>query len=178
MLDTEAVASEPPPELRGPRLRLRPITEADAAALRAILATPEVAAWWGSAERGFPMSDEPDQVRMAVCLGQEVAGMIQFGEEADPDYRHATIDLFVDPRLRGRGLGAEAIETLVRHLVDDRGHHRITIDPAVDNTAAVRCYEKAGFDRVGVMRSAWRDPVSRQWRDVLLMELVVPRDPG
>ena len=43
-----------------------------------------------------------------------------------------------------------------------------------DNVAAIRCYAKAGFRPVGVMRAAWRDRRGR-WRDVLLMELVAPR---
>jgi aminoglycoside 6'-N-acetyltransferase len=56
--------------------------------------------------------------------------------------------------------------------VRDRGHHRITIDPAVDNAAAIRAYEKAGFARVGVMRRAERDTEGDAWHDALLMEFV------
>ena len=48
----------------------------------------------------------------------------------------------------------------------------MTIDPAVDNAPAIRCYEKAGFRRVGVMRAAWRDGWTGEWRDTLFMELV------
>ena len=144
-------------ELRGRRVVLRPIEPADGPALRAIHDTPEVARWWGRMAHDFPF-DEPASTRFAVLLDGEVAGLIQFGEESEPDFRRAWIDLFVHPRLRGRGVGTEALALLVRHLMDDRGHHRITIDPAVDNQAAVRSYEKVGFSAVGVMRSAWRDP--------------------
>lgn len=45
------------------------------------------------------------------------------------------------------------------------------IGAAVDNTAAVRAYEKAGFRPVGVTQRSWRDPDGR-WRDELLMERV------
>lgn len=48
----------------------------------------------------------------------------------------------------------------------------MTIDAAADNTPAIRCYEKAGFRRVGVMRAAWRDGWTGIWRDTLFMELV------
>jgi aminoglycoside 6'-N-acetyltransferase len=61
----------------------------------------------------------------------------------------------------------------VRILIEDRGHHRITIDPAVENTAAIRAYEKAGFLPVGVLRSYERDTGGGGWHDGLLMELVV-----
>jgi aminoglycoside 6'-N-acetyltransferase len=74
--------------------------------------------------------------------------------------------------MHGRGIGTDALETLVEHLLIERGHHRVTIDPAADNLAAIRCYEKAGFRRVGVLESAKRDRHTRRWGDVLLMELV------
>jgi RimJ/RimL family protein N-acetyltransferase len=70
---------------------------------------------------------------------------------------------------RGR---SPTIRLLVRHLIEDRGHHRITIDPAADNAQAIRAYEKAGFRPVGVMRAYERDMASAEWHDGLLMELV------
>ena len=159
-------------------MELRPLEAADAGALRAIRATPEVAAWWGPPEPDFPAGDDPGATRFAIVVDDEVAGLIQYGEETEPMYRHAWIDLFLHPRVHGRGVGTEAVQALVRHLIEERGHHRITIDPAVANGAAVRCYEKAGFRRVGVMRAAERDPLSRRWRDSLLMELVALAGPA
>ena len=160
-----------PGTLRGESVVLRRTTSADAGALRALRASPEVVEWWGELPDGFPAVDEPDVTRWTILVEGAVAGMIQHGEEPDEEYRHASVDVFVDPRLRSRGFGTDAIATLCRHLIEDLGHHRITIGPAVDNTAAVRCYRKAGFRDVGVMHSAWRDPAG-VWRDVLLMELV------
>jgi aminoglycoside 6'-N-acetyltransferase len=149
---------------------LRPLGWADAETLRAIHLTPQVARWWGRMSDDFPF-DEPGSTRFTVLVDGEVAGLIQFGEETEPDYRHAWIDLFLDPRLHGRGVGTDAVATVARHLIEDRGHHRVTIDPAADNHAAIRAYEKAGFHPIGVMRSAWRDP-DGVWRDAVLMEMV------
>jgi aminoglycoside 6'-N-acetyltransferase len=101
----------------------------------------------------------------------ETVGLIQYFEENEPDFRHANIDLFLGEGARGRGLGPDAIRTLARYLVGERGHHRLTIDPAADNAAAVRAYEKVGFRAVGVMREYWRSPEGT-WRDGLLMELL------
>jgi aminoglycoside 6'-N-acetyltransferase len=57
-------------------------------------------------------------------------------------------------------------------LIDDRGHHRITIDPAASNAAAIRAYEKAGFRPVGIMRRYERNVGAEGWHDGLLMELI------
>lgn len=165
-------------DLQGDRVVLRPLAADDAPALRTMRSTPEVAAWWGPLEDDFPFGDDPDATRFTIRRDGALAGLIQFGEEPEPMYRHAWIDLFVDPRQGRRGIGTDAIATLVRHLIEDRGHHRITIDPALDNVAAVGCYEKAGFRRVGVMHAAERDPASGRWRDALMMELVVPSVAG
>jgi aminoglycoside 6'-N-acetyltransferase len=156
--------------LRGERVLLRPLGEADLPELRRILGTPAVARWW-DVEAGEILDDE-DVTALAIEVEGAVAGMIQYGEETDPKYRHASIDIFLDPALHGRGLGTEAIRTLARHLVADRGHHRITIDPATANAAAIRSYEKAGFRRVGVMRRYERDADGAGWHDGLLMDLL------
>jgi aminoglycoside 6'-N-acetyltransferase len=149
---------------------LRPLAKGDEAELHRIHATPEVAYWWDLPVEGFPWTDEPDSVRLTIVLAGAVAGLIQFYEEPEPRYRHATIDLFLDPALHGRGLGTEAVRRLVRHLIDDRGHHRVTIDPSTGNTAAIRSYEKVGFRPVGVMRRYVH--LESGWQDGLLMELL------
>jgi aminoglycoside 6'-N-acetyltransferase len=154
-----------------PEIVLRPLAEGDEAELRRIHETPEVARWWGRPDEGFPW-DEPEVTRLTIEVDGRVAGMIEFSEELDPKYRHAGIDLFLDPALHGRSLGTEAVRRVVRHLIDDRGHHRITIDPATANAAAIRAYEKVGFRRVGVMRRYERDVEGDGWHDGLLMELL------
>jgi len=160
-------------ELRGERVLLRPMTAEDVPALRAIRATPEVAAWWQDAEDEWPLENESDVTRWTVVIAGEVAGLVEIDEEPEPDYRFAGIDIFLAPQHHGAGLGTDAVTTVVRHLIEDRGHHRLTIDPAADNAVAIRCYEKAGFKPVGVMRAHWRDRSTGRWRDGLLMELVV-----
>ena len=151
-------------------IALEPLAEAHAADLRRIHETPEVHRWWGAMDARFPF-DEPESTRFAIVVDGRVAGLIQYGEESEPDFRRAWIDVFVDPVLHGRGVGTEAVRRVMRLLIDERGHHRITIDPALENGAAIRSYIKAGFRPVGVCRSAWRNP-DGEWRDELYMEYV------
>jgi aminoglycoside 6'-N-acetyltransferase len=158
-----------------PRLIVRPLAQGDADELCRIHATPEVARWWGAPDDRFPW-DEPDATRLTIEVDGAVAGVIQYSEEPEPKYRHAGLDLFLDPALHCQGLGEEAVRQVVRHLIEDRGHHRITIDPAADNAAAIRAYEKVGFRRVGVMRSYERDADGGGWHDGLLMELLAAGD--
>jgi aminoglycoside 6'-N-acetyltransferase len=163
-------------ELRGDIVVLRPLRFDDAVRLREIHAEPSVAAWWGSMDDEFPF-DEPDSTRFTIWVDGDVAGLVQFWEEDEPDYRHAGIDLFVASAFQGRGVGTDTVRRMVRHLVDDYRHHRITIDPAVDNVAAIRAYEKAGFRRIGVMELAERASDGR-WRNSLFMEQVFPEVAG
>ena len=166
-----------PPALRGRLVRLRPVAAADAVRLAQILATPEVARWWPSMNVDRvrrEVIEADDAVAFVIEIDGQVVGLIQYGEETDPDYRYAGIDIFVHPGWHGRGIGADAVRTLARHLFDDLGHHRIVIDPAAANERAIRSYERVGFRRVGVMRSYERG-ADGTWHDGLLLDLL-PED--
>jgi aminoglycoside 6'-N-acetyltransferase len=162
--------------LPGPRLRLRPLEPDDRDDLRRILAEPSVARWW--AQSGVDAAtddlygDWPHESWVIEDAGGGTIGYLQVSEETDPDYRHASIDLFLATAAQGRGYGPEAIRIFVEHLFRDRGHHRVTIDPAVANERAIAAYAKVGFKPVGVMRRYERGP-DGEWHDALLMDLLV-----
>jgi aminoglycoside 6'-N-acetyltransferase len=161
--------------LSGRRVTLRPIQPSDAARLVEILRTPAVARWWTGYDLERVTSEflgnEPNLTVYGIELADRLIGLIQVTEEPTPDFRHASLDLFIDPAVHGQGLGPDAIGALARHLFDREGHHRLTIDPAVANEAAIRAYVKVGFRPVGVMRQYQRFP-DGTWRDGLLMDLL------
>ncbi len=158
--------------MRGERVLLRPGRPEDAERLLQIRNEPGVHRWWGAAdieeireefigsERGF-----------VIEADGEVVGAIQYHEEDDPMYRHAGMDIFLTTSRHGEGLGTEAIRLLARYLFEERGHHRLTIDPAADNTAAIRAYERVGFRRVGILRNYERVPEG-VWHHGLLMDVL------
>ena len=103
--------------------------------------------------------------------------MLQYTEELEPRYRHAAIDLFVDPARHGRGVGTRALALAVAILVGARPSphdHR----SGARQPAAVRCYAKAGFRVVGITaRATSATPRASGWHDGLLMEfLATPVD--
>ena len=168
-------------ELPGERVVLRPLRVDDAPRLAELAAHPDVARWWPNLteeELVEKAEGKPDEGFFAVLHEGELAGLVQYWEESDPDYRHAGIDLFLGAPFQDRGLGTDTVRTIARHLVHDRGQHRLTIDPVAHNERAIRAYEKAGFRPVGVMREYQRDP-DGSWHDGLLMDLLARElEPG
>ncbi|HEX8026441.1 MAG TPA: GNAT family N-acetyltransferase [Candidatus Limnocylindrales bacterium] len=162
------------PVLEGAQVTLRGLRAGDRPRIREVLADPEVRRWWGYAPLEKDVDDlfDEDAVGFAIEVeGGHVVGWIQYAEEHEPDYRHASIDLALGDGARGRGLGPDAIRTLARYLFEVRGHHRITIDPSAANDRAIRAYESVGFKPVGVMRQYERGP-DGTFHDGLLLDLL------
>lgn len=170
---SRSLSADPPAELHGDAVRLRPVTREDVPTLRSFLDEPEVGRWWPPppVEEDF-LFDDPELVVLVVEVGGTTAGLIQYAEELDRDYRHASVDVILSTAFHGRGLGPDAVATVVRHLILDRGHHRITIDPAASNARAIATYRRVGFREVGVLRGYEYDHRTGAWRDGLLMDLL------
>ena len=139
-----------------------------------ILLQPSVSEWWP----GYDMArlhgdtfETPDATPLAVELDGDLIGLIMYSEETDPFYTSAGIDIALDASCLGRGFGTDALRTLARYLFGARGHHRLTIDPAVTNKRAIAAYAKVGFKPVGVMRQ-YEKGADGSYHDNLLMDLV------
>jgi aminoglycoside 6'-N-acetyltransferase len=163
------------PTLHGERVTLRPLRDADLDVLVPATTLPSIAAWWGTPdlperEREGLVNDH-DGGAFAIEVAGELAGWLGFNEELEPDYKHASLDIFLLPEQQDRGLGPAALRLAIRWLARERGHHRFTIDPARRNERAIRAYAAVGFQPVGVMRRYERDP-DGQWMDGLLMDLL------
>jgi len=160
--------------LRGNQVALRPMDDGDLEPLAALFAIPQVSEWWPGenlTRLRARLEDYDEGVGMVVEVDGRLVGFIQYFEETDPDYRHASIDVVLHPDWCNRGFGTDALRTLVRHLFADLGHHRIVIDPSVTNARAIASYRKVGFRDVGVMRRYERAN-DGTWRDSLLMDLL------
>lgn len=167
-------------ELTGARVHLRVADDGDVDDLVGLLSEPEVQRWWGRFDhdrvRNKLLQDgDACAVTYAVLADAGgppcVVGLIQSYEQADPEYRSASIDIAIATAWHGSGVALDALRTLAGHLIADRGHHRLTIDPAADNARAIACYRKVGFRPVGRLRQYERGP-DGTFHDGLLMDLL------
>ncbi|MBB3039707.1 GNAT family N-acetyltransferase [Hoyosella altamirensis] len=159
------------PTLHGPRVKLVPTEPAHHSRLRELHSIPSIRRWWRMPSPSWP--NDVDGFPYTIFVGDHIVGFIQWYAEDDPDYRHAGIDVFIDPEEHGNHYGRESIQVLCAHLVDTHRFHRIIIDPEATNEQAIRSYIKVGFRPIGVMRqySRGEDGV---WRNGLLMDLLAP----
>lgn len=86
----------------------------------------------------------------------------------------ADLGMLLLPEYRGQGIGSQMMERFVEWC---RQHscHKISLEVWPHNEAAIRLYEKFGFEREGVMRRHYRRKTGEIW-DVLAMGLVLDED--
>jgi len=71
---------------------------------------------------------------------------------------------------KGRGICAHMVREVARIGFEELGLHRISLGVYDFNTAAIRCYEKAGFVREGVQRDVlWQ---GGRWWSLLEMSML------
>ena len=158
-------------------MTLRPAVSNDSTRFREIIEDPEVKPWWREYNMELDALDSEtgatrdNEYIFAVETDGTVIGLVQYVEETSPDYRSAAIDIAMHSGWHGRGLGSETLRVLIDFLFTIRDHHRLTIDPAMENDKAKHAYLAVGFKPVGVMRQAERG-LDGTWHDALFMELL------
>jgi putative acetyltransferase len=77
------------------------------------------------------------------------------------------------PEARGRGLGIDMLREAIR-LCRDKGFTRIELTVAVENTRAIRLYEKLGFVREGILKNYTYLKKEGKYLDEQVMALILP----
>jgi aminoglycoside 6'-N-acetyltransferase len=155
-------------------VELEPLAEEHVDALVELFAFPEVQRYWHvwDADRvRRELLGDDDANWLAIRHDGRVVGIIGWYEEDDPEYRHAGMDISVRPDVFGTGVALDALRSVSRMLIDERGHHRLIIDPNATNERAIAAYKKLGFKPVGVMRQ-YEKQMDDTWEDGLLMDLL------
>ena len=68
-----------------------------------------------------------------------------------------------------QGYGTDAVRSILRLALNELGLRRIYLKVYRFNTRAIRCYEKCGFRRQGVLKR--RVKSAGDWKDIILMSL-------
>jgi aminoglycoside 6'-N-acetyltransferase-1b len=146
-------------------MKFQKLSEADLPTLFEWLKRPHVAEWWDGCAtledvraKYLPrLENESSVVRYFAYLDGIPIGYIQsyiaaaagdgwWPDEHDPGVRG--IDQFLaDGQRLGQGIGTQMVSEFVEYLFRDPSVTRIQADPAPMNARAIRCYEKAGFQR-------------------------------
>jgi aminoglycoside 6'-N-acetyltransferase len=139
--------------------RFEPMSEADLPRIRAWLAQPHVAEWWGDPGEQYALVRDdlahPAMEQWIVAQADRPFAYLQCyrpevwpegGFGAQPQGTRG-IDQFIgDPAMVGRGHGSAFIRAFVQSLFA-AGTPVVLTDPSPENARAVRAYEKAGFRR-------------------------------
>lgn len=66
------------------------------------------------------------------------------------------IDQFIgEEGLLYKGLGPCFIKAFIDDVLLGAGYHKVLVDPDPSNSAAIRCYEKVGFESLGQYQAPW-----------------------
>ncbi len=162
------------PTLRGERVTIRPPLPGELDLLAgAIAADPQASIWWSTsaATIGDEWFREPGYHVLVIEQSVDAIGVVAFQEGNVREYRSAAIDIALLSTSVGGGLGTESMRLLADWLFRERGHHRLTIDPALHNERAIHVYEKIGYRRIGVARD-YEQSSDGTWHDNLLMDML------
>jgi RimJ/RimL family protein N-acetyltransferase len=156
------------PTLEAARLRLRALSERDVAEVYELYADRE-AVRFGYAPPMGTRADARRLINQTLELARDRT-LFHFGvadREQDRVIGHATLFRWEREQRRaelgysirrdlwGRGLGTEAVATLIAFAFEALGLRRIEADADPRNTASIRVLEKLGFAREGLLRERW-----------------------
>jgi RimJ/RimL family protein N-acetyltransferase len=150
--------------LRGEAVQLRAIQEDDLPILVRWMNDPDVRHWLHQSERpdatvetvrvrfGLEQEGLPNLVWVIETLeGRPVGHVGLLG--VDPHSLRAELAIsFGEKDCWSRGYGTDAIGAILRYAFTELGLRRIDLHTDADNARGIRCYEKCGFVREGVMR--------------------------
>jgi ribosomal protein S18 acetylase RimI-like enzyme len=167
-----------------PSFTVRHLTPADAADYRAVrLAAlqnaPEAFGSTYESEAARPMSGWEERLAapgaFGAFIGHEIVGMARFMQDsgsAKERHKGAVYGMYVAPQARGQGVGSALLSALIEHASGIVEQLRLGV---VDtNIAAIRLYQKHGFEIFGTERRALKTDAG--YSDEVLMALRLAKD--
>ena len=133
----------------------------DSDLLSAWLARPHVRRWWGDPDQQLALCLDRSQTRghVLICVNNQPVGYLRW-QQVDPEDLQALgldhipegavdMDILIgEMDWMGQGIGPQAIELMVDQLRQDLQAPMVGMTTSVENGAAIRAYEKAGFQKL------------------------------
>jgi len=144
-----------------PSYAFRPMTADDLPMVQRWLGEPHVAEWWHDPETLVFVSsdlDHPDLAQFIVSVDGRPFAYLQCYQIGDwhvgfgpqPEGTRGLDQFIGEADMLGRGHGSAFIRAFIDRLFA-RGVPRMVIDPGPDNPRAIRAYQKAGFEKAGMV---------------------------
>ena len=177
--------------LIGERIYLRAVTEEDLPNYFSWLDDQETTRWmqrgiypnnmedmksyYSSMQQGGNMllaiikkAEHTEDMKNPLCVEKHI-GNISLSN-LHPTFRTAEISIIIGEQVRGCGYGTEAIKLLVDHAFTRMNLNRLQAGAVVKNIGCIRAFEKAGFQKEGILRQAYY--CEGEYQDVQIMSIV------
>jgi RimJ/RimL family protein N-acetyltransferase len=168
--------------MQGKLVRLRGYEKSDAEALVRWFSDEEVTRWLGPMNVPITRAKQEQFIEMAAASGDDAKYFAIETLEGKLvgdcglrgiDWKSRKAEFFItigEKPLWDKGLGSDALRIVIRLAFDKMNLNRLWLTTLVDNPRAVRCYEKCGFVREGLLRQ--ESYVDGKYRDVFMMGLI------
>jgi RimJ/RimL family protein N-acetyltransferase len=166
-------------------IKLLPFTPADFPRLLGWITSPELLVQWaGPSLFSYPLDESQLNTYLQLARGESPASMIfKISGESGGALGHIELGninrlngtaslcrVFIDPACRGKGICVEAVSQILAVGFEQLALRRIDLRVYSFNTGAVRCYERAGLVREGLLRQSQR--LGHQVWDTLLYAIL------
>ena len=116
-------------------------------------------------------ADEPDRFgRLVIEADGDRAGSVTWELVNERSSIVRLERLALAPTARGRGIALVASRLLVRHLLVERGFHRLELEIYAFNERALALADRVGYVREGVKRQAYLR--HGRWNDAVLLSML------
>jgi RimJ/RimL family protein N-acetyltransferase len=166
-------------------IQLRPFTTSDFPRLIGWIESNEMLVQWaGPTEFVFPLTD--DQLRRYLSGGEGehcsrriftaetedggVCGHIELDAIRSDNQTASLCRVFLAPDYRGQGLCTPMVEKALAFGFEELGLRRIELRVFGFNSSAIRCYERSGFVREGLLRKSQK--VGNRYWDTVVMAIL------
>lgn len=167
-------------KIMGERVALREFRQEDISGLRSWASDTETTSFLGGAYMR-PQTWEMTERYLSALLEGDAGGvnMVIADKDSlrylgqcsllmvDNTARHAELAVVMSPVCQNQGLGQEGVTLMLRYAFEQMNLNRVHLKVRADNARAIRCYEKCGFVREGVLRS--HAYANGRYLDVVLM---------